>query len=253
MSGDPAAGTSGHTQVLATPQSHVDEPVRRPEQAEPIAAPGPDVSNGSGGSGDSGGGRTKPNWMLIAACVAVPVLLWFAYNARNRGNDHVVAEQTDAMAESTASPLTTEVAVPLDTLPSTVPAPVPDPAIAPTVDPQLIETCVEFTQFAAYIGDPEMMDLLTAAGFDIETLRTNCSAMPVAELERIAQRKADMDLFMSGGSTTTTVPAPDAITAAPTTALPTSDQPNPVTPTSVPPPPTPSPTLPPTFPPGTTD
>jgi hypothetical protein len=130
---------------------------------------------------------------------------------------------------------------------------VPDPAIAPAVDPQLIETCVEFTQFAAYIGDPEMMDLLTAAGFDIETLRTNCSAMPVAELERIAQRKADMDLFMSGGSTTTTVPAPDAITAAPTTALPTSDQPNPVTPTSVPPPPTPSPTLPPTFPPGTTD
>ena len=68
----------------------------------------------------------------------------------------------------------------------------------PSRNQAVVERCVEFAQFAAYIGDPEMAAFWTNAGLDVDTLRVNCAALPASELERLSQRKADMDLFMTG-------------------------------------------------------
>lgn len=160
-------------------------------------------------------GRTRPPWGWIVAGVAVPVALWCLYNARD--NDESVSSG-EAPIESAAPTTTTTIAPPVGTIAvASVPPGVTTPLTPPTPDPTLIERCVEFAPFAAYIGDPEMVAFWTAAGFDVSTLRANCTALAPEELDRLSRRKTDMDLFMNGGVVTTlgTIPAVPASVAPP--------------------------------------
>ena len=162
-------------------------------------------------------GRTRPPWGWIVAGVAVPVALWCLYNARD--NDESVASG-DAPIEFAASTTTTTTtdAPPVGTVAVASVAPgVTTTLPPPTPDPTLIERCVEFAPFAAYIGDPEMIAFWTATGSDVGTLRSNCAALAPEELDRLSRRKTEMDLFMNGGVVTTlaTVPAVPTSVAPP--------------------------------------
>lgn len=150
--------------------------------------------------------RRQIPWAWIAAGVAVPVAVWCLFNARDRDESasagDVTVESTTTTTEAPAT--TTTVAAPetVDTVEvdSVPPGAVTAVPVEPA-DPQLVERCVEFAQFAAYIGDPEMAAFWTNAGLNVDTLRANCAALPTSELERLSQRKADMDLFMAGAPT----------------------------------------------------
>jgi hypothetical protein len=146
--------------------------------------------------------RRPVPWAWIAAGIAVPVAVWCLYNARDRDESSSVADVT---AESTTTTTTTTAPAPTTTVATadtievdSVPPGAVTAAPVEPVDPALVERCVEFAQFAAYIGDSEMSAFWTNAGLNVDTLRTNCAALPQSELERLAQRKADMDLFMTG-------------------------------------------------------
>ncbi len=155
----------------------------------------------AGGTPTAGGWRALP-WGWIIAGVAVPVAVWCLFNARDRdesaGTGDVTVESTTTSTTTTV-PATTTTVVTAGTIEveSVPPGAVTAVPVEPA-DPALVERCVEFAQFAAYIGDPEMSAFWTNAGLNVDTLRSNCAALPTSELERLSQRKADMDLFMAG-------------------------------------------------------
>jgi hypothetical protein len=178
-------------QLAARPPVAPPQPVARTTPAPAVA--------GVAASKDT---RRPVPWAWIAAGIAVPVAVWCLYNARDRDESSSVADVT---AESTTTTTTTTAPAPTTTVatPDTIEVDsVPPGAVTAVpvepVDPALVERCVEFAQFAAYIGDSEMSVFWTNAGLNVDTLRANCAALPPSELERLAQRKADMDLFMTG-------------------------------------------------------
>ena len=85
------------------------------------------------------------------------------------------------------------------------------------VDRRLVETCVEFTQFAAFIGDAEMSQFWNDAGQDVGVLATRCAELPSARLAEIAARQAETDAFLeaAAAAATTTLPAPTTTKAPP--------------------------------------
>jgi Protein of unknown function (DUF2510) len=196
----------------APPPPPPPSPVSTVPTGPPTRPPSALVKHGAGdvreaeSVGASSAPRRRPPWRWIVAGVAIPVAVWLLFNARDRDDTTASVEPTAESTTTTAATTTTTTTtiatggtVEVDSVPpGAVTAP---PIEAP--DPQLVERCVEFAQFAAYIGDPEMSAFWTNAGLNVDTLRANCAALPTSELERLSQRKADMDLFMNGGAATT--------------------------------------------------
>jgi hypothetical protein len=185
-------------QPVAPPQPVISPQPVIPPQPVARTTPAPAVA-GVAASKDT---RRPVPWAWIAAGIAVPVAVWCLYNARDRDESSsvadVTAESTTTTTTTTAPAPTTTVATPDTIEVDSVPPGAVTAAPVEPVDPALVERCVEFAQFAAYIGDSEMSVFWTNAGLNVDTLRANCAALPPSELERLAQRKADMDLFMTG-------------------------------------------------------
>ena len=78
-----------------------------------------------------------------------------------------------------------------------------------TIPVDLVDDCVEFVQFAAYVGVEDMATMWDAAGQDIARLRENCISMgrgDPAALEELSRRRAELEAFLSGTAAATTVP-----------------------------------------------
>ncbi len=87
-----------------------------------------------------------------------------------------------------------------------------------TIPVEYVDDCVEFVQFAAYIGVADMAIVWEAAGYDVVRLRENCISLgrgaPEA-LRDISQRRDELDAFFGVTTTTTTT---TTTTASPTAA-----------------------------------
>jgi hypothetical protein len=79
---------------------------------------------------------------------------------------------------------------------TSAPSPIPD---------GYVDDCVEYVQFAAYVGIADMATIWQAAGMDVQRLRENCTSLgrgDPAALADIARRRAELDAFLN---TTTTL------------------------------------------------
>lgn len=94
-------------------------------------------------------------------------------------------------------------------------APASSTSMPITIDPRLVQTCVEFTQFAAFIGDAEMLQFWNDAGQDADVLAARCAELPAGELAEIAARQAETDAFLEAAAAAATTTLPPPTTAAP--------------------------------------
>lgn len=70
-----------------------------------------------------------------------------------------------------------------------------------TIPVDLVDDCVEFVQFAAYVGIEDMAAMWDAAGQDIGRLRENCISLgrgDPAALEDLSRRRAELEAYMTG-------------------------------------------------------
>ena len=196
----PAAPVVAPQPIAQTPQPVAPQPTVA--QTPPPVAPPPTAPAATAGAGSTST-RRRPPWGWILAGIAVPVAVWCLFTARDSDDstsaDDAVAESPTTTTTTTLAPATTTTVATSDTIEvDSVPPGAVTAVPVEAADPQLVERCVEFAPFAAYIGDPEMSAFWTNAGSNVDTLRANCAALPASELERLSQRKADMDLFMAG-------------------------------------------------------
>jgi hypothetical protein len=123
----------------------------------------------------------------------------------------------------------------------TAPAPVTSyvtvpPTTIPTAPPDQVADCEWFTQFAAYLGDAEMLELWNAAGQDEATLRAMCAQIGLSDPVRLAwfsARRDEAEAFMAAAEATT-APQPPPPTQPPATQPPTTP-PSTAPPVTVPP------------------
>lgn len=76
-----------------------------------------------------------------------------------------------------------------------------------TIPVEYIDDCVEFVQFAAYVGVADMATMWEAADYDPARLRENCISLgrgDPAALREISQRRDELEAFF--GVTTTVTP-----------------------------------------------
>lgn len=159
-------------------------------------------------------------WTLIASCVVVPLIGFVLADARDRGGETSFAPSTSANPSTTAETVPT----PSSTLPvnttttSTTTTTVP----AAESDPRLVQDCIEYVPFAAYIGDAELAGLWSSLGMDDGRLRAYCEGLGLIELIELSRQRSASEDFMNGGGTTVpTVPvAPTPPRSAPTTTVP---------------------------------
>lgn len=95
------------------------------------------------------------------------------------------------------------------------------PTSVGNVDASQVRDCVDYTQFAAYLGDVAMLDLWNSVGQDVTTLATYCEDLgqddPV-RLQWFSDRQLEAEQMMAAAAATTTLLP---VTAPPTTTPPT--------------------------------
>jgi hypothetical protein len=156
-------------------------------------------------------------WTLIASCVVVPIIGLVLADARDRSDAMSLAPTTSA-----TGPVGTEapVAVTPSTLPlnTTTTSTTTTTEPAPETDPRLVQDCVEFVPFAAYIGDAELARLWTSLDMDDARLREHCEGLGLIELIELSRQRASSEAFMNGtGTSVPAAPAVPARTTPPTT------------------------------------
>jgi hypothetical protein len=78
-----------------------------------------------------------------------------------------------------------------------------------TIPLEYVEDCVEFVQFAAFVGIEDMVAMWDAAGHSEGRLRENCISLGRGDpdaLHEISRRRDELEAFF--GVTTTVAPAP---------------------------------------------
>lgn len=78
-----------------------------------------------------------------------------------------------------------------------------------TVPVASVDDCVEFVQFAAYVGVADMAAMWDAAGRDANRLRENCTSLGRGDPEALAdlsRRRDELEAFL-GVTTTSDLPA----------------------------------------------
>ena len=139
------------------------------------------------------------SWRLqLGVAIGLGLLASTAACERNESPPAIIGQPAQQLA---AVPPTSYVTV--TTTPTTIPV-------------EYVDDCVEFVQFAAYIGVADMAIVWEAAGYDVVRLRENCISLgrgaPEA-LRDISQRRDELDAFFGVTTTTTTT-----TTASPTAA-----------------------------------
>ncbi len=89
-----------------------------------------------------------------------------------------------------------------------------------TIPVEYIDDCVEFVQFAAFVGVADMATMWQAANHDVALLRENCISLgrgDPAALREISQRRDELEAFF--GVTTTISTITDATTATTVTTI----------------------------------
>jgi hypothetical protein len=188
-------------------------PAATAEHVGPAPAPEPTATAMHRESDNIGARPTErprsARWTLIASCVVVPIVGFVLADARDRSDAMSLAPTTTA-----TGPVGTEapVAVTPSTLPlntTTTSTTTTEPA--PETDPQLVQDCVEFVPFAAYIGDAELARLWTSLDMDDARLREHCEGLGLIELIELSRQRAASEAFMNGAGTP--VPAAPAVPA----------------------------------------
>jgi hypothetical protein len=195
-------------------------PAATAEHVGPAPAPEPTATAVHRESDNIGARPTErprsARWTLIASCVVVPIVGFVLADARDRSDAMSLAPTTTA-----TGPVGTEapVAVTPSTLPlntTTTSTTTTEPA--PETDPQLVQDCVEFVPFAAYIGDAELARLWTSLDMDDARLREHCEGLGLIELIELSRQRASSEAFMNGtGTSVPAAPAVPARTTPPTT------------------------------------
>ena len=104
-----------------------------------------------------------------------------------------------------------------------------------TMVPQLLDDCVSYVQFAAFVGDAGLLAMWNDADQDPATLRTACESLGTTDPARLGDmsaRWADVELYMAAAakmeaSTTVVMVAPSTV---PPSTAPPSTSPAPTTP-----------------------
>ena len=74
---------------------------------------------------------------------------------------------------------------------------------------ELLDDCVQYTQFAAFTGDPEMVAFWDDAGQDVSRLELECmdlAGTDPARLVEFSTRRAEAEAFLAGTSATSLAP-----------------------------------------------
>lgn len=222
-----AAAVTGELPV--TPSTPSAAPTMAPPRlpARPTAAGGtstasasttPAATTGSATTGAAPVRRegTQPVWVQIVGLLLVAGLVWWLFHLRSGGDDgrSDAASETqastagdgpsDSLLGGAATATTLEV---VDTVAPTIPPPttIDTPATLPTattpaLDPSLVDDCVAYTTFAAYLGDSDAAALWSASGMDEAVLRDLCAALPVERLVDLSARRDQTDLLFTGST-----------------------------------------------------
>ncbi len=92
----------------------------------------------------------------------------------------------------------------------------------PVANPMLVEDCIEYTQVAAFLGDPEMTLIWNSLGLDPVALADYCAVQPPEELQRWSALLAETEASLAAAAeaATTTSPPPTTLPAPPPPTLP---------------------------------
>jgi hypothetical protein len=97
-----------------------------------------------------------------------------------------------------------------------------------TIPVALVDDCVEFVQFAAFVGVADMATMWEAANHDVERLRENCISLGRADadaLREFSQRRDELEAFLGVATTvagTVTSTVTSTVTTGPSASVTTS-------------------------------
>ena len=154
---------------------------------------------------DTIGARTadrprSARWTLIAGCVVVPLIGFVLADARERSDEVSFTPTTTTVASPGSQP-------PVTVTPSTLPFNTTTTSTTTTAapeletDPRLVQDCVEYVPFAAYIGDAELGRLWSSIGMDDGRLREHCEGLGLIELIEVSRQRAASEAFMNCANT----------------------------------------------------
>lgn len=254
-----AAAPSGARTVTTTAPATATAPAAATDRAAAVITgelPTTSVSSrrtdrAAGARGAGTGAATQPVWVPIIGLLMVAGVLWGLFHLRSGGDDGRAPSDATATEAVDTGPATGSTLEVVDTVAPTIPPPgttlaATSATSAPPSQPSgsdpalagLVDDCVAYTPFAAYVGDDAAGSLWAASGMDTEVLDDLCAALPVERLQEISLLRRQTDLFLTGSTATT-----EASTTG-TSVVPLITSPDGAT---VPV----SPTVPPTFPPTT--
>lgn len=183
-----------------------------------------------------GDGRTRG--IVVATFVAAVVMAGCASQGLSAHEDGAPAAATLATATALApAPTTTGVFVP----PAEVA--VTDSPTTSTIAGQLLDDCVSYVKFAAFVGDAGLLAMWNDAGQDAAALRATCESLGTTDPARLGDmsaRWADVEVYLAAAAKTEAA-STTVLVVAPTGPPPVA--PLSTAPPSTPPPPT-APSLP---------
>lgn len=149
-----------------------------------------------------------------------------------------IAACSNARADSTSTSTSVGTALPDESAVTTVASMEPSTTVAaalidtgtPGVATSLIDDCVAFVQYGAFIGNSLLTEMWNAAGQDVATMRTTCEVTGRADitaLEGMTAQWAEIQRYTSAA----TAPATSQLGADPTPIAPDADA-APATPTA---------------------
>jgi hypothetical protein len=98
--------------------------------------------------------------------------------------------------------------------------PVTVPPIVNEIEPRLIDRCVEYVQFQAYVGEAESSATWDRAGQSADGLRTECQVLALADEAMVREMGIEMDRLneyfaAADAASTTTIPTTSTTTTTP--------------------------------------